>query len=96
MFTLNAEKVAFSTYIGDEVDQVVGSVVFKLSNDRIHAKRVVYSLLDYFANVGGLFVIFNRIGLVFTLCLSYNGVYHKLTSDLFKVETNVIRRTATI
>ena len=70
MFTLNAEKVAFSTYIGDEVDQVVASVVFKLSNDRILIKRAAYGVLDYLADIGGLFGMFNRLALVFTLCLS--------------------------
>lgn len=52
----------------------------------------MYGLLDYLADIGGLFGTFNGFSTVFTLILSYNGVYHLLTSGLFSVETNVIRK----
>lgn len=48
-------------------------------------------MLDYLADIGGLFGTFNGFATIFTIAVTYNGVYHLLTSGLFSVETNVIK-----
>lgn len=65
------------------MDQIVGSVIFRSSNDRIYISRTAYGMLDYLADIGGLFGTFNGFATVFILIVSYNGVYHLLASGLF-------------
>lgn len=81
-----------STYIYDDAEQIVGSVVFSVSKDLVRVSRVAYGFLDYLADIGGLFGTFNGFATVVTLILNFNGVYHLLTSGLFTVETDIIKR----
>ena len=90
IFSLKIGSVVPSTYLGDKTDQIVCSVVYRSSLDRIRVTRVAYGLLDYLADIGGLFGTFNGFATVTTLVLNFNGVYHLLTSGLFSVETNII------
>ena len=82
-------KVEPSTYFDDEFDQISGSVMISCSSDRIKVSSVkVYTLLDCFADIGGLLFAVNGIAFFFTFILSYHGVYHKLTSSMYSFETN--------
>ena len=76
-----------STYTDDDIDKVSVSVVFKLDQDRLLIQRIVYSILDYLGDIGGLFGTFTGLATAFSLILNFHGVYHLLTSLLFKVET---------
>lgn len=49
----------------------------------------MYSSLDFLGDIGGLYGTFNGFASTFTLLLNFNGVYHLLTSKLFKAETRV-------
>ena len=53
--------------------------------------RAVYSLLDYLADIGGLFNAINGLAFVTNYVMTYHGVYHKLTSTMYSVETDVIQ-----
>ena len=92
IYSLQEGSVGPSTYIEDETDQIVGSVVFSVSKDQVRVSRVAYGFLDYLADIGGLYGTFNGFATVITLILNYNGVYHLLTSGLFTVETDIIKR----
>ena len=46
----------------------------------------MYNVLDYLGDIGGLFGTFTGFATIFSLVLNFNGVYHLLTSMLFKVE----------
>ena len=54
--------------------------------------RAVYSALDYLADIGGLFGTFNGFATTISLILNFNGVYHLLTSSLFKAKTNITKK----
>ena len=83
------KNVRPSTYTKDHIDSISGSVVFKLDLDQIAIHRIVYNILDYLGDIGGLFGTFTALATVFSLILNYNGVYHLLTSSLFKLETKI-------
>jgi len=54
--------------------------------------RAVYSTLDYLADIGGLFGTFNGFATTISLILNFNGVYHLLTSSMFKAKTNITKK----
>ena len=74
-----------STYTDDDINKVSGSVVYQLSLDRLLIQRIVYNVLDYLGDIGGLFGTFTGLATTFSLILNFNGVYHLLTSQLFRV-----------
>ena len=78
-----------STYTEDDIDAISASIVFKLDKDRLVIQRIVYNVLDYLGDIGGLFGTFNGFGALTSLILNFNGVYHLLTSSLFSVETKI-------
>lgn len=53
-------------------------------------QRIIYSFLDYLGDIGGLYGSFNGMASVVSLLLNFNGVYHLLTSSLFRVETKIV------
>ena len=53
-------------------------------------QRIVYNVLDYLGDIGGLFGTFNGLANTFSLIMNFNGVYHLLTSSLFSVETKIV------
>lgn len=89
IFTMIDKHVRPSTYTEDDINSISGSVVFKLDLDRLVIQRIVYNLLDYLGDIGGLFGTFTGLATTFSLILNYNGVYHLLTSSLFQVETRI-------
>ena len=89
IFSLVTESARPSTYTGDKVGAISGSIVFRLSSDRVTIQRIVYSFLDYLGDIGGLFGILTGFASTFSLILNFNGVYHLLTSVLFSVESKV-------
>ena len=91
---MNQQSPITSTYTDDQLDQITGSVVFKLDADRVNVQRIVYNTLDYLGDIGGLFGSFNAIATAFSLIMNFNGVYHMLTSSLFKVQTSVAAQAA--
>ena len=93
-FTVNPKSPITSTYIDDQIDQITGSVVFKLDPDRLYIQRIVYNTLDYLGDIGGLFGTFNGFATAFSLILNFNGVYHMLTSNLFRAQTSVAAQAA--
>ena len=54
-------------------------------------QRIVYNVLDYLGDIGGLYGTFNGFSAVFSLILNFNGAYHLLTSQLFSVQTNIFK-----
>ena len=84
IFSLKTGSVRPSTYTDDSLDAITGSVVFELSQDRLLVQRIVYSSLDFLADVGGLYGAFNGFASTVSLILNFNGLYHLLTSTLFK------------
>ena len=71
IFTLEEGNVMPSTYTRDNENQIVASIVFTSSSHRIKVSRVAYGLLDYLADIGGLFGTFNGFATVFTIIVSY-------------------------
>lgn len=55
--------------------------------NRLLINRSVYNVLDYLGDIGGLFGTFTGLATTFTLILNFNGIYHKLTSLLFRAQT---------
>ena len=53
-------------------------------------QRIVYNVLDYLGDIGGLYGTLTGAAAVFSLILNFNGAYHLLTSQLFSVQTNVV------
>ena len=92
IFTLSHEPLTISTFTDDSDKAIAGSVVFKLDQNRYLIHRSVYSLLDYLGDIGGLFGIFSGLASLFSLIMNFNGVYHLLTSSLFRVQTDFGRR----
>ena len=90
IFTLVGDKVTPSTYVDDREDSISGSIVYKLDQDRLLVQRIVYNVLDYLGDIGGLFGTFNGLANTFSLIMNFNGVYHLLTSSLFSVETKIV------
>lgn len=86
------KSVIPSTYTEDSIDAISGSVIFKLDSDRLQIVRVVYNILDYLGDIGGLFGTFNGLATVFSLVMNYNGVYHLLTSSLFQVTSSLTNK----
>ena len=87
IFTFEHLPIKWSNFVDDEIDAISCSIVYELSNDRVLIQRIVYNVLDYLGDIGGLFGIFSGFASVFSLIMNFNGVYHLLTSSLFRVET---------
>ena len=58
---------------------------FYASSDQFLYTRTTYSLLDYLRDIGGLFGAFNAIFGSIVFVLNFNGLYHLLTSTMFRV-----------
>ena len=58
-------------------------------------QRIVYSFLDYLGDIGGLFGTFNGFAGTVSLILNFNGLYHLLTSSLFRVESKISKAAKT-
>ena len=86
IYTVIEKEVRPSTYVDDDLGKLSGSVIFKLDLNRTLIQRIVYTFLDYLGDIGGLFGTFTGLATTFSLILNFNGVYHKLTSLLFKVQ----------
>ena len=89
VFTLVMGTVQPSTYTDDPINGISGSVVFRLDQNRMLVQRIVYNVLDYLGDIGGLFGTFNGAAAAFSLILNFNGAYHLLTSSLFSVQTKI-------
>lgn len=80
-----------STYTEDAAEAISASVVFRLDRDRVLVQRIVYNMLDFLGDIGGLYGAFNGVATVLCLVLNFNGEYHLLTSSLFSVQTKVAK-----
>ena len=59
------------------------AVTFEVSLNQKHYIRKVYSLLDYFSELGGLFGFLARIFMFLATSLNYFGSYQFLMAELF-------------
>ena len=73
VFNVVHGNVQPSTYTEDPIDGISTSVVFRLDSDRVFVQRIVYNVLDYLGDIGGLYGTFNGLATIVSLILNFNG-----------------------
>ena len=72
-------------YLPEEEITLKTTVSFYHNQDLQVYKLKFYTFLDYLGDIGGLFGAFNALFTGIVFILNYNGIYHLLTSILYKV-----------
>ena len=94
IFTMNKDRLTPSTYTDDAADAISGSIVIRLDPDQMMVRRVLDNTFDFFGDIGGLYGTLNGFAFSFSFLMNYNGVYHLLTSRLFKSHTGIAKAQA--
>lgn len=59
------------------------AVTYELSQTRIAYMRIVYSILDFFSDIGGLYGALQPIFLGIVMVVQFQGAYSYVMSDMF-------------
>ena len=63
------------------------SVLFTHDPDHYKYTRITYTFLDYLRDIGGLLGSLYGFFTVIVFFMNFNGLYHLLTSQLFRVQS---------
>lgn len=89
IFRLKWRGMLPSTWSEGAYNSKTTSVVIRMDPDQLTVQRIVYTMLDYLGDIGGLYGTFNGFCIVMNLFLNFNGVYHLLTSSTYQVQSKI-------